>query len=246
MIFLSNEYWEVKETWNRGRGLFAKKALNPGVVIGDYIGKVLKTAEVDIEKDKQDLYLMYYHDQASIYPDLRKVGIHLLNHSCTPNCWLYTYKGHTLAFTLRHIFPKEELTISYLLAPKDEFCKPCAHTCKCQSLMCKGTMHQSMEKYEKWRAYQEANTIRYRRQRIRYGKELKPLSSYPKMIPDNSIYDLFGYTKKEAMSFGDKTLPPTTEIRKLIRKAGRVLKFPALDTQIYGVLNDRVIARSAR
>ena len=242
MVFLSNEYWEVKKTGNKGLGLFAKKTIKPGIVIGDYIGKVLKTAEADIQEDKQNLYLMYYHDQASIYPNLQKPGIHLLNHSCTPNSWLYTYKGHILAFTLRRIFPGEELTISYLLSPKDESCRPCTHLCKCQSLMCKKTMHQSLEKYKKWRTHQEAKAKKDKRERICYGKELRLLTSYPKIIIDNPIYDLFASSKEPALSFADKTLPPTTEIRKLIRKTGKVIEFTALNTKIYGVQNNLIIS----
>ena len=242
MVLLSNQYWEIKETKNKGRGLFAKKAISPGVIIGDYVGKVLRTKEVDID-NKENLYLMYYHDQASIYPDLQKPGIHLLNHSCSPNSWLYIYRGHTLAFTLRQIFAGEELTISYLLAPCDEFCKSCNHVCKCESMVCRKTMHLSLEKYKKWRIFQEAKAKKDKREKIRYGKELPQLSRYPKTIPDNSIYDLFGNTQKPPESFATKTLPPIKEIRKLIRKTGRMIDFPATNTRIYGVLDNFVISK---
>ena len=242
MVLLSNQYWEIKETKNKGGGLFAKKAISPGVIIGDYVGKVLRTKEVDID-NKENLYLMYYHDQASIYPDLQKPGIHLLNHSCSPNSWLYIYRGHTLAFTLRQIFAGEELTISYLLAPCDEFCKSCNHVCKCESMVCRKTMHLSLEKYKKWRIFQEAKAKKDKREKIRYGKELPQLSRYPKTIPDNSIYDLFGNTQKPPESFATKTLPPIKEIRKLIRKTGRMIDFPATNTRIYGVLDNFVISK---
>lgn len=242
MILLSEKYWQIKETENKGRGIFAKKTIPAGVVIGDYIGKVLRTKEVELD-NKEDLYLMYYHDQASIFPNLQKPGIHLLNHSCTPNSWLYTYCGHTLAFTLRKIFPDEELTISYLLSPKDNFCNPCTHICKCESLVCRQTMHQSLEKYKKWRIFQETKAKKDKRGKIRYGKELLQLSRYPKTIPDNSIYDLFGNTQKPPESFATKTLPPVKEIRKLIRKTGRTIDFLALNTRIYGVLDNFVVSK---
>ena len=242
MVLLSNQYWEIKETKNKGRGLFAKKAISPGVVIGDYIGKVLRTKEVDIDEDKENLYLMYYHDRASILPNLQKPGIHLLNHSCSPNSWLYIYCGHTLAFTLRQIFAGEELTISYLLAPFDEFCKSCNHVCKCESIVCRKTMHLSEQKYKKWRIFQEAKAKKDKRGKIRYGEKLPQLSRYPKTIPDNPIYDLFGNTQKPPESFVAKTLPTIREIRKLIRKTGKVLRFPALNTQIYGVQNNLIIS----
>lgn len=243
MFLLKDDFWQIKKTKEKGFGIFCKKEIKAGTIIGDYIGKVVKTADVDIEKDKQSLYLMYYHDQAVIYPNLQKVGIHLLNHSCTPNSWLYTFRGHSLVFTLRHIFAGEELTISYLLSPKDEFCNPCTHLCNCQSFMCKKTMHLSAEKYKTWRSFQEARAKYDKRGRIRYGKELQLLSKYPKTIPDDPIYDLFGNTKKPPISFAAKTLPPLKEIRRLIRKTGRTIDFPALNIKIYGVLNNIVISK---
>ncbi len=186
MIFLAEKYWEVKKTKNKGRGIFAKRDISSGVIIGDYIGKVFRTKDFDIDADKDKLFLMYYHDAASIYPDLTKSGIHLLNHSCTPNSWLYIYKGHTLAFTLRKIFAGEELTISYLLAPISNFEKNCTHKCSCESSNCRKTMHLSEEKYHQWRAFQASQEKKSKRAKIRYGSILKLLPSYPKIIPVTS------------------------------------------------------------
>ena len=116
MILLGQGSTQIKETARTGRGLYTEIDLKAGTAIGDYIGKVVRTAEFVTNEDDVGLYLMYYHDQASIYPnDLKGNGIHLINHSCTPNSWLFSYRGHTLFFTLRRIFPGEELTVSYLL-----------------------------------------------------------------------------------------------------------------------------------
>lgn len=245
MFLLADDYWQIKRTKEKGFGIFAKNEIKAGTIIGDYLGKVIKTAQYDLNKDKKGLYLMCFTDQASIYPNLKKPGIHLLNHSCTPNSGLYTHKGHTLAFTLRHIFPQEELTISYLLSPKDEFCKPCDHICKCESMVCRQTMHLSGEKYKKWRKFQDSQAKKTKRQRIKYGSELQPLTIYPKTIPDNPIYDLFGNPKKPPKSFAAKNLPSIKEIRKLIRKTGKVIDFPATNTRIYGVLDNLVISKTS-
>src|ERR1700687_1155673 len=103
MFLLPREFWEIKKTKEKGLGVTARKKINKGTIIGDYLGKVIKTREYDFSKVKQELYLLYYSDQASIYPDLGEPGIHLINHSCAPNCWMYTYKGHTLFFAIRKI-----------------------------------------------------------------------------------------------------------------------------------------------
>lgn len=188
MFLLTNDYWQIKKTKAKGLGVFAKKEIMAGTIIGDYLGKVIKTAEYDLDKDKEGLFLMYLTDQTSIYPNLKKPGIHLINHSCTPNCWIYTHKGHTLFFALRDINSGEELTISYLLSPKDETCKNCPHTCKCSSKSCTGTMHLSKEKYEKWQKFQIGQKRKTKTTKAIIGKNLPKLRSYPKTIPIDPIY----------------------------------------------------------
>lgn len=190
MFLLKDDYWQIKKTKEKGFGVFAKKEIKANTIIGDYLGKIIKTAEYDLDKDKEGLYLMYFSDQASIYPDLKKPGIHLLNHSCMPNCWIYTFKGHTLFFALRKIEPGEELTISYLLSPRDETCKPCTHICKCSNKFCTGTMHLSKNKYKKWQKFQNEEKKKTKKVRTVFGKNLSKLNSYPKIIPDNPIYAL--------------------------------------------------------
>lgn len=190
MFLLKDDYWQIKKTKEKGSGVFTQKKIKAGTVIGDYLGKVIKTADYDLASDKAGLYLMYYSNQASIYPDLKNPGIHLFNHSCTPNCWIYTYCGHTLFFALRNIEPGEELTISYLLSPKDETCKPCTHTCKCRSEFCTGTMHLSKDKYEKWQKFQNLEKKKTKRPKVVFGKNLPKLTFYPKIIPNNPIYSI--------------------------------------------------------
>lgn len=185
MIFLSDNSWEVRTTPNKGRGLFTKQTLKQGTIIGDYIGTVMHPRDAVI--DENNFYLMYYHDYAAISPDITKPGVHLLNHACLPNCSLYIYKGHTLAFTLKDIAPGKELTIRYLLAPKDTFCNPCVHVCQCGNARCIGTMHLEKALYEKWRMVTEAQAKETKKERIRYGKELPLLKIYPESIPEAYI-----------------------------------------------------------
>lgn len=185
MILLSDEYWEIRNTKRKGRGVFAKKDISKGAVIGDYIGKIIRPQDALI--DEENFYLMYYHDHAVISPDLEKPGVHILNHSCVPNAFLYIYKGHTLAFALERISKGEELTIPYLLAPKDKFCEPCQHICRCGNLQCSGTMHLSKERYEKWRKFSEKWAKKTKREGVSFGKELPRLLSYPKRIPEEYI-----------------------------------------------------------
>lgn len=244
MILLADDSWEIKNTNNTGRGIFAKKDIAPGIVIGDYIGKVIKTAIDDITEKDEGLYLMYYHNHASIYPtNLLSPGIHLINHACFPNCWMFIYKGHTLFFTLRHIFKGEELTVSYLLSP-DTSCNPCTHVCTCESNRCSQTMHMSKDLFEKWSTFSEAQAKQTKRARIRYGHELPRLPSYPNTIANHPIYSLFGTTEKSSISLDNKKLPAAKTLRRLIRETGRTIQFPTLKIRILGVQNDVIISET--
>ena len=188
MFLLKNDHWCIKKTVEKGYGVFAKKAIPKSTVIGDYLGTVVNMAEYDLSSDKNGLYLMYCTDMASIYPDIKRPGIHLINHSCRPNCWMYIYAGHTLFFALTKIAPGEELTISYLLSPKDESCGNCAHVCKCGSTSCTGTMHLSKDKYEIWQKFQNEKRRKTKKVKIIFGENLPKLAVYPQKIPINPIY----------------------------------------------------------
>lgn len=190
MFLIGKDYWEIKNTKHKGRGVFAKKEIAKGTIISDYLGKVIKTADYDLELDKQGLYLMYFSDQASIYPDLTKPGPHLINHSCDPNCWMYIYKGHTLFFALRTINPEEELTISYLLSPDENN----THICKCDSKFCTGNMHLSPNKYLLWKKIKnEFNNTR--RSKIVFGENLTPLKHYP-VIESKLCQKIIGFLSR--------------------------------------------------
>jgi len=147
MFLIDKSYYEIKKTKDRGRGVFCKKEIKKYTVIGEYTGIKIKIAEYDLEKDKDGLYLMFLDDKYAIYPDLTKIDIHLINHSCDPNCWISNDKKHVYFYSLRNIKAGEEITISYLLPPKDKTCNPCTHDCKCKSKICTGTMHLTEEDY---------------------------------------------------------------------------------------------------
>ena len=193
MFLLPVDCWTVRETKEKGKGVFACKKIKKGTVISDYLGTVIKTAEYDLENDKKGLYLMYFTDQASIYPDVAKPGPHLLNHSCAPNCWMYVYKGHTLFFALKTIQKGDELTISYLLSPNEGSCSPCTHVCKCRSKHCVQTMHLSKKNYTLWQAFLKAERKKTRRTSFSFGTYLPPLASYPHTIPFHPIYSVLSY-----------------------------------------------------
>ena len=189
MFLLKKNYWEVKETKNKGRGVFARKPIGQGSLIGDYVGKLVHLKDVDFDKEKKKLYLMYYNDEFGIYPNLKKPSVHLINHSCSPNCWIIRYKDHTIVFALKNIDKGDELTISYLLPPKMN-CKPCSHKCFCKSKSCTGSMHLTEGGYKKWQDFQEKEGKIKMFKTKRAASELKPLKEYPKTISKRYIMEI--------------------------------------------------------
>jgi hypothetical protein len=244
MFLIPNDSWKVKKTAQKGRGIFAARDIAPGTLIGDYLGKVVSPAEENNIDEKDNFYLMYYHDRASIFPDLSQPGVHLLNHSCTPNSWMYTYKGHTLFFTIRKVFKGEELTINYLLSPQDSTCAPCTHLCSCEGVICQETMHLGKKKYEAWSAFHDKQMKATKPERIKYGKDLPPLLSYPSSFPDDSVYDLLGSIQEKPEVSDHKKLPSTAELRQKIRETGRTLSFPSLNLQVFGVTDGIVVSKT--
>ena len=243
MFLLSEDYWEIRKTKKKGRGVFAKKDIEAGTVIGDYIGKIIRAEEEDKYEKGDHYYLMYYSDRATIYPKPSKPGIHILNHSCTPNSWMYTYRGHTLYFAIRKIFKGEELTVAYLFGPQEKDCNPCTHLCYCHGDFCTGTVHVPDNRIEKWYELEDKIAKQTKRMPIRYYKEIEPFSSYPKSIGDDSVYTLFGNTDKNPETLTVDTLPKVEDIRKVIRRTGKTIHIPTLNLHIFGVMDNYLITK---
>lgn len=136
MFSISQNCFEIKQTRKKGRGVFTKKHITKETIIGEYSGKIIPYYKVD-PKDYE--YLLYLNDEVGIVADKNTVGVHLLNHSCDPNC-TFSLKQITNIVAIRDIKPQEELTISYRYPPQDT-CVNCTHKCYCESKNCLGTMH---------------------------------------------------------------------------------------------------------
>lgn len=235
MFLLPQNTWQMRKTAKKGRGVFATKDITAGTIIGDYLGLLISVDEEDKYDDGESMYLMYYADNVTIYPDPKKPGIHILNHSCEPNCFMYTYKGHTLFFALRKIHKGEELTLSYQLHPLDDDCEPCIHACYCYTASCTGNMHMSQVKYNAWRKFDDANEAKTKSIPTPLKKHLQLLDAYPQKIADNTIYKLFGIEGKRPLVIQSAKLPTRKEIREKIKTSGRKLFFPKLGLMIRGI-----------
>lgn len=235
MLLIPADTWELRgrafssdDYGKENRGLFATRALRAGTVVGDYLG-LLVPNEREAEYDGgKDFYLMYYDEDVSIWPELDQPGVHVVNHSCEPNCGIVTYRGHSLYVALRAIHPGEELTVSYLLRPIDDECAPCRHACWCRTRSCTGTMHLPIDRYVAWKRFDDRESRRAPAALARAYQELQPLDQYPARIPDRGFHALFGSTLVPPKVMPDERLPAVPAIRREIRRTGRRLTYPAL------------------
>jgi uncharacterized protein len=247
MFLIPQDWYVIKKTQRMGRGVFAKHDIPPGSVIGDYLGKIMRKEDENELRD--GLYTMIGNDRYDILGDPKIKGIHLINHSCSPNCGIYPYKGRMLYIATRKIFSGEEITVTYMLgrADIDEERKiPCPlHACHCGSKVCIGTMHDSEFDYEKWHKLRERSFGSYfKKLPGKYGTQLLSLKQYPTLINLDSIkfdFNIFGTEKKPSLKCNDKIIPPLHDLKTKIRETGRQLHFSRLPFILYGIRDNMLI-----
>lgn len=223
------------------RGIFATRQIRAGTVIGDYLGLLVPNEKEDEYETGPDTYLMYYDDRVSIWPDQTQPGVHLINHSCEPNCGIMTYRGHGLYYALRTIHPEEELTVSYVLGPIDDDCAPCRHACWCRARSCTGTMHLPIDRYAAWRLYDDRHSKRTPADPVEAHQLLQPLDRYPARIPDRRVHPIYGAPEIPPKTVHDDRLPRVAEIRRQLRRTGRQLAYVALGLTVLGVDGTTII-----
>lgn len=185
MFLLPSDFWQVDQTKKKGRGVFARKEIAPGAVIGDYLGTIIHP---DDDDDSKGIYGMHAHDDFVIMPDVSSIDIHCINHSCMPNCGIYPFKNHILYIAIRKIFPGEELTVSYVVSP--ELTGP-QYPCRCEMPLCRGSMVVSEEKaHTFWEVFVKEGMGEYfNKIDVPYGAIFPRLSSYPDSVSVPPIYD---------------------------------------------------------
>ena len=247
MFLLPADYYQVKKVSKKGRGVFARKDIPAGMVIGDYIGMIVKDEKLEALEKKygNSCYAMDYDDDRglSVFPlDIKAVGIHLINHSCNPNCDAYYYYGHTLYFALRRIIAGEELTVDYGFDAGDVNESRLIYPCFCGSPSCRGTMYASSERLLKYSLYYYQETKGQKNKPLPAGKVLPLLDKYPIEIKDNAIFNLYADKEAAAISYDDEKIPAMKEIRKRLRESGRILNLKNLGLKIIAVVNGNIVA----
>lgn len=125
-----------KDSPIEGRGVFARRAFEPGEVITAYAPKQRRlpaeSAEADAAADSKLTLLS--EGSWVIVPDTSVPGGWLCNHSCRPNATIYS-DGAGRIQCLRPITPGQEVTIFYGWVTQNE---PMRDPCRCGTADCRG------------------------------------------------------------------------------------------------------------
>jgi uncharacterized protein len=252
MFLIPDDAWEMRgrafsanDAGKRNRGIFATRPIRAGTVIGDYLGLLIPNEKEDEYETGKDVYLMYYDEHRSIWPDQTQPGVHIVNHSCEPNVGITTYRGHSLYFALRTIHAGEELMVSYLLGPIDDDCAPCPHACWCRTRSCTGTMHLPIDRYVAWSRFDDGERTRAGAGPVAAYQPLRPLDRYPARVPDRGFHAIYGSAERPPKRMRDDQLPGVAAIRREIRRTGRRLAYPALGLTVLGTEGTTITLESS-
>ncbi len=126
MISVTNVY--VKETKDRGKGVFAKQDIKEGEIVGICEGKIYQEKDIVSSGLPDDHFMQIgWHKFMFVEPPIGNT-----NHSCEPNCGI---KELIKLIALKDIKKDEEITLDYDTYEYDWVMK-----CKCGSENCRKTI----------------------------------------------------------------------------------------------------------
>ena len=242
MLVIPSSYWSVVKTKHKGRGVFARKVIEPGTVVADYVGRILTNKQADAI---DALMGVFRSDDEVIWPaDTKAIGAHVVNHSCAASCGYYPYRGHVLIVSLRRIFPGEELTADYMMDPPTDYKPSTYYPCLCESKFCRSTMYSTVDHSNRFTydflVKKQGKYIK--KMLVPFGQVLPLLPKYPDQVKDEPIYSLYGSATKKPFIINTKSLLSIKQLRGLIRETGRYLKFPFLGVTVYGINDGLIVA----
>jgi hypothetical protein len=241
MILIPPSHYQVKKTKLKGRGVFARKEMEPGIAVGDYLGRILTNKEAE---NKNGLMGLFRSEREVIWPaDIKAVGAHVFNHSCVANCCFYPFHGHMIVVTLRKIFPGEEMTVDYMMDQPTDNKNTKFYPCSCLSKFCRGTMYTTLNRSKRYTyefLYKKQGAF-IKKMIVPFGEILPKLPKYPEHVKDHPIYNLFGSSVKKPFISQLKKIPSVKELRSTIRETGRYVKFPRLGLTVLGVIEGKMV-----
>ena len=120
-----------------GRGCFATTSFKRRRKIAEYTGEKITNAEAERRGHRRVLRISGLDNRWSIDGSRGGNGTHYINHSCRPNSFMQTIRGHLLVLALRDIKAGEEITIDYEYTLHSD-----RKRCTCNVPGCRGTINK--------------------------------------------------------------------------------------------------------
>jgi len=120
-----------------GRGCFATVPFARRRKIAEYTGEKITNAEAERRGRRRVLRISGLDERFSIDGSRGGNGTHYINHSCRPNAFMQTIRGHLLVLALRDIAPGEEITVDYV-----DTLHPDHKRCICKAPNCRGKINK--------------------------------------------------------------------------------------------------------
>jgi uncharacterized protein len=137
-MFANSVAIEVRESTIHGLGCFSTSVITRDSVIAEYDGELIDYAEAVRRNDKtysaHSDYVLQVDDNVFIDAVHSSNASRYFNHSCEPNCILWTRGTRAFIVALRQIPAGQELTYDYEFDP--EYREPCY----CGAPTCRGYM----------------------------------------------------------------------------------------------------------
>jgi SET domain-containing protein len=127
----------IKESSIDGRGCFASTPFKRGRKIAEYTGEKISNLESERRAKRRILRICAIDERWSLDGSRGGNGTHYINHSCRPNAFTRTLRGHIIFFALRDIKPGEEITIDY-----EDTLHSDRKRCTCGAPSCRGTINK--------------------------------------------------------------------------------------------------------
>lgn len=136
------ELVEVRDSGIHGRGVFARRPIEPGRRIGRYAGRRVANGS-DPGGWRDDVTYFFGLSDGSLIDGARGGNAtRFLNHACEPNVEAVEQHGRAgrleiVFHALRRIEPGEELLLDYRLHVEGD---PQDYPCRCRAAGCRGTL----------------------------------------------------------------------------------------------------------
>lgn len=128
----------IKKSTINGKGCFATLFFPGRRKICEYAGESITNAEARRRaRTRRKLRICAVDRRRSIDGSRGGNGSHYINHSCQPNAYMQSVRGHLLFIALRDIQPGEEITVDYQTT-----LHPDSKRCTCGAPKCRGTINK--------------------------------------------------------------------------------------------------------